>query len=1754
MTPQKKIKQNGGVNVGKRILCAFIAMVMTLLLLCPEAYAGNFSDAYNAGVSSAILSKSSKEKIERELLRVLRLDASDSEMEKLQIDCEAILNDRAIKSVIQSEVTVDPIVVLKESGKKEDFQNAIAEKITTLYGASMAAEINDSNLSAVYTEIMYVYNFTGLLSETDFTFTDELLKIYGDINNLDSDFIKRKHELEAKKANDLVITTPIQEGDEFEHTKSALAADGDTTELLFQKVAGGYYYTNEILIGQALSAVYKPLRTNVVRDMNLYEIPGSERFKQFNFKYGDMRKALYIATGDKAVSQYYITGQVNTFKVATLRDLIKNIDKEKLLIVDPNYYGKDYFDTLSFPEKDDKIEVKLNEGDKVTDLTTPQDTQMEGSELTEPVEPETEAAKPETEPVTNAIPQSAGSSFSFDFNFLKPVEVYAASDTITIKSKYKDSIVNMVEFYSKNKKLPDNVRDITGKWEPTTDKGKAAGERVNLPGISGFASERALLIAIANDFYMLAKNENDSSVKEMLLTTSYYMMYSAFLYDYNTGESVAVGSGLGDAFWEDYFYFINDHPNHWEAMTVKAKDFFNKIKISDGTAVSHSKTMLAQLLNGLASSKASAANKRSLFASFADGLLSGSSLPWQGSKAVAGTPEIIRWAYMVNTNSSRDTYIKNIEKSLPGTISIPTNVKDILLKGIEYKTNQVFDFKADALAELGEAGSFIVAYLLPEKNYLTDLGFTETRLSQGKTAMEENFPSSVKDVLKGIADAINTVSEGIDTVTDALSGGNLALPNPVELIKNLLGGTTDDPSDVAGSSIDTIDITAMNNAGDADNITTINNFMPWWKNNNFKLRLNSRQQMLVLQSKTINDYIKQEVHAGMSDINSAVTEWLGIGLTVDIYRNPELAAQVAAYENKPIFRSSLNRINTINNDAALNYLLLANIAKDTSIKFDTALDMDSPLFVDIYGNILTESGTVVIPFAANATLHKKANLMNVAFLESYGKQEYINIEYEKYDDPVPFVKKSFIVPEETIINNLRDYPAFATASLDDYTILIEDSDESRLSINPIALDTSYGRVDLRNLDSASPAVQSTLYNISMSLYVNGVASDTFHIKDSPTVTELISSNIIYQVARGQAYHRINYEKEKLLDEKLLDKGTISQAIKFERLINSFKTTLQNSILTVPNLGYMEGIEYVIFFLYKIFIIVFIINLMAQIYLSAVKGKLSIFSVIKIGLSFVFLVIIVAALPFIFNYSYYAANKALLQDEALTIAALNEEKRNNGIELGIVNAASPDLSTELYLKVTDVDVDIYNYLKEVVWSSEVNTMQQLYNKYMKYTPELQETDYVLKGKSAYYSVSDLFGSSEIYTDTKTSELKQVVSGNPAISFRLPYYAMVDYLLCQVNLYNQSISSYSYNIYAYGDGRLRSSGLISRYFNSNAFRLERNDVLYNADTLPKNIDSKLLSMAIFDRAGVFQFYDMSGWDSRPLFSEEALEKMRYSQWYADNITDEELVSRIDVLDKIAIDWVRDNEALIGRISDETFIKVLALKLSLEYNRLFNVPGPEAIEIHNLSTDDLIRMSIAPKEVVFENSPYSYPKFILQEGGLIGVYLGAVLSLILIAVSIIKPVATVIITLSMILSLLVFRILLNRDKESVNGFIKFSVLLALTNIAYSLLLKVGIILPDSVVINLRLLGLIIVNLLFLMAYAWLTMVLFFNWSDLGNGAFNNVLSKRTFNIREISGNFIPKRHIETENGEEYNGWDIYKDLKDSDNYRKKYNKLDN
>ena len=48
--------------------------------------------------------------------------------------------------------------------------------------------------------------------------------------------------------------------------------------------------------------------------------------------------------------------------------------------------------------------------------------------------------------------------------------------------------------------------------------------------------------------------------------------------------------------------------------------------------------------------------------------------------------------------------------------------------------------------------------------------------------------------------------------------------------------------------------------------------------------------------------------------------------------------------------------------------MIKNLKSALGIDYKTTLDLDSPVFLDVYGNICTESGLVIIPAASNATI------------------------------------------------------------------------------------------------------------------------------------------------------------------------------------------------------------------------------------------------------------------------------------------------------------------------------------------------------------------------------------------------------------------------------------------------------------------------------------------------------------------------------------------------------------------------------------------------------------------------------------------------------------------------------------------------------------------------------------------------------------------------------------------------------------------
>ena len=209
-----------------------------------------------------------------------------------------------------------------------------------------------------------------------------------------------------------------------------------------------------------------------------------------------------------------------------------------------------------------------------------------------------------------------------------------------------------------------------------------------------------------------------------------------------------------------------------------------------------------------------------------------------------------------------------------------------------------------------------------------------------------------------------------------------------------------------------------------------------------------------------------------------------------------------------------------------------------------------------------------------------------------------------------------------------------------------------------------------------------------------------------------------------------------------------------------------------------------------------------------------------------------------------------------------------------------------------------------------------------------------------------------------------------------------------------------------------------------------------------------------------------------------------------------------------------SLFMKISDEVFIKSLALYLSLEYNKMAHVPGPREIEIHAISNSDLLRMLLSDTKSVLTNSTYSFPKLMLEEGGTVGIYLSAMLYIVILLLTFVRPAATVVVVLSAIVSIVMYKLLLSKKSENVKGFCKMVLLIILLNLLYSVLLK-GLIVLAGLHINI-LIALILAiafHVFQLLANVWISVMVVRNWQDYGNLALDTMVRERTVDVNILS-----------------------------------------
>lgn len=766
------------------------------------------------------------------------------------------------------------------------------------------------------------------------------------------------------------------------------------------------------------------------------------------------------------------------------------------------------------------------------------------------------------------------------------------------------------------------------------------------------------------------------------------------------------------------------------------------------------------------------------------------------------------------------------------------------------------------------------------------------------------------------------------------------------------------------------------------------------------------------------DYVWDEVSDQQVSENGKVsrtteyTPLFGFAVLSAIYKNDGLKESLncTLSANTPVFISSATAPYVCSDlqTSIYNYMLLRNLEAQIPVDYAANLDMTSPLYMDIFGNILTESGLVVVPAAANATLWSTSYTpRNAAFFSCYG---------DTYRLP-------YVAGESG-----KGIHAMLTGS--DPALCSVRKGESVYSLNA-----------LRTTDST---VNAAMLSTANQQALNDVA-DTWalFLKSKNAIAAPYSINlwkmIVTEVLRGAPIESIDKQFEGIQTDVNYTRNGLIIADKLETLCNAIAPAGQNASLAIPNPAFIDGIEIIVFFVYKLLILAVLIIWMVNVYLDATGGVIG----WKTGAKCIGVVVLVLALivgvPKVFELSYYESNKHLLQNETEYLLMLNTEKKANGQEIGVSKVRPPETSTVLYMHLADINMPWWDLLSKIGLSAGYKSLDEMYKDYTGMHPLAYSEYATTMNDGIYISIDQLFDSAGIQFSPLSKRIYITGSDNTPASYYTPYYWFLYSITESVADWSKANNAVAYTTKVQKGGELKTLGYCKLFFESPDFLEENGDYFH-----------------------LYQVYDV--WTERPdntVIQQETLEQLRESQWCSyqnGQMSDKGYTDRINKLQTYAQEWIANNHDMIGRISDETFLKCFALSCAMEHNRLFNTQRADYLEIQQLSNEDLLRLSIADHNKVMSNSSMSYARFVYTTGGTIACYLAAILELVNLVSSWVKPACTLLVFCIACISIFVLKLILRKGNNSIMGYILTISLMCSVNVLGAAVTKLSMFLPNT------------------------------------------------------------------------------------------------
>lgn len=792
----------------------------------------------------------------------------------------------------------------------------------------------------------------------------------------------------------------------------------------------------------------------------------------------------------------------------------------------------------------------------------------------------------------------------------------------------------------------------------------------------------------------------------------------------------------------------------------------------------------------------------------------------------------------------------------------------------------------------------------------------------------------------------------------------------------------------------------------------------------------------------------------------------GFAVLSGIYRDPNNLRNTlnSIYSsNTPVFLASDTApfVDDALRTSIYNWLLVRNIESQMTIDYQSSLDTESPLYMDVFGNILTESGYVVVPAAANATLFsaKDYKPYNAGLCTIYGSS--YSLPYDDIDSAKTvnkMLESCFAVDEETGVWALRN-----VMTVDGSVNLAKLSIGAKDSLQSLA-------------DTFAYSMQSkNFYNINTWMM------------------------LITEVLRGAPIEYIDKQFEGIQTNTAYTRQGMAVADKLETLVNALSSAGQNAALAIPNPAYIDGIEIIVFFLYKLLILAVLVIWMVTIYVDATGGQFGLRTGAKCIGAVLMVLALVVGVPKIFEITYYESNKYMLQNETEYLMMLNLEKQANGEEIGVSSVSSPQTNTKLYLHLSDVQMPWWDLLTSISTSAGYKSLDAMYRDYEGQHPlAYSESATTINGK-VYIDTDTLFDGARVAFSPYLNTLYVSASSSTPASYYTPYYFFLQQITQEVSVWSKQNNFIAYTTKVQRGGQLRTLGYCKAFFESEDFIEEGNDFF--------NLYALYGVMAPREYPYLPLLAEQEGGDFDNIETVSELDLLRNSQWCAYNMGSEKSTQqRIEKINQFAQEWVADNRAMIGKVSDETFLKCFALACAMEHNRVFNTQRADYLEIQELSNEDLLRLSIADHNDVMSSSTMSFARFTYTMGGTMAVYLAAILELINFIGAWVKPICTLLVFLIACISIFVMKLILRRSNNSIYGYIVTVLLMCSVNFIGAITTKLSMYIPRfGFTTSVNILILILVQVVYIFVQLKIVSVAVKDWRNVGfqrqQSAFNNI-----------------------------------------------------